>query len=454
MTYRSVALNLFVVVSAYQATVYLILPFYYILLLVVVLCALKALVRSNKILSNANSFRRYQLVNNTVFLLFSIAFTGIISPILSLLGVTIMMTDPLDAAGRLGLMLLQTIILYSFFSIYKKLPLDLLMKESRISFVVLSALIAMIFVDFLLNNVLGIDFNLGGRSAVHGSLRAATDISSRPCGFFREPAYAVPTLLMWVWLLILNTKRLVLSFAIYLIAALLTLSLGNYLVPLLGLLSFFRLRLTRFLSRSFILYSILFLFISVIALFSLPFASQWYATIYQLVLIRVFEYDSFGGIDGNIRFGLPKYLVAQWLDSSNPFNILFGYGHQSVFYLGKSALDNSGFQYGTSNNLIFDSIYEVGAIGMMLYVILFIILAVRASRLWDIFNCLSKTRFDPSSKKFFVQALFASNFIFFGLVASSMLNASWASPGFYTLLFFFLIGYHHCRCYLDKNLQA
>jgi hypothetical protein len=454
MSFRSIALNLFIIVSAYQATVFIFLPFYYLVLLVIVLCALKALVCSNINLPNASSFQRSRLIDDTVILLFAIAGTGIISPLLSLSGVALMMTDPLDASGRFGLMLLQIIILCSISNIYKKLPLALLIKESRMSFFILSALVAMIFVDFFFNNILGIDFNLGGRSDIHGSLRAAADISSRPCGFFREPAYAVPTLLMWVWLLILNTKRLVASFAIYLSAAFITFSLGNYLVPLLGLLFFFRLSFTSFLSKSFLRYLVLSLSISLIAIAFVPFVSQWAATSYQLVFVRIFEYDSFGGIDANIRFGLPLYLVGQWLDSSNLFNILFGFGHQSVFYLGKSALNNSGFEYGTSNNLISDSIYEVGAIGLMLYAILFIILAVRALRLWHCFTHLSKARFDSHSRKFLVPVLFASNFILFGLAASSMLNASWSSPSFYALLFFFLMGYHHCRCYLVMSLQA
>lgn len=239
------------------------------------------------------------------------------------------------------------------------------------------------------------------RSYVHGAEDLSLDLKGRLTGYAAEPSYICPfiadgLLLSLYYIRDKSTRVAIVS--LFVGVMYLTYSPSGYItIAVLAMVWLFGFTRSRK-GRMWLLFALLSLFVL--------FLSIRDTDAIQYINHRINDYEGtsrFNGIVGPIEH---QFSYGSWT------NILFGYGTKgmSSFY----DLGNRDFVFGTSNTLFADVLFDAGIIGLICYVVLFLLLFHRSIK------CLSNTYFPL--------------LLFVDLFVTSLYRADYASLRFVALI--------------------
>lgn len=212
-----------------------------------------------------------------------------------------------------------------------------------------------------------IPFPFETRSHLHGAGDLVLSFSNRLTAYAAEPSYLAPLLTDGI---ILSTvvfhKKLprIVSIGIFLLVIFFTYSPSAYFSLLAVALCFFIIKFKRY---AVFALGLLFVLIMVGA----TFLSEIQAV--QYFLERIEGYSSSGRFQGVI------WPIEYIFREGDVLSILFGYGMKSMDALREAGLN--GFEFGTSNTVFSDILFECGLVGLVCYVSLFTLLLWRSLRI-------------------------------------------------------------------------
>lgn len=243
------------------------------------------------------------------------------------------------------------------------------------------------------------------RSMVHGVGKSDYEIEGRITGIAAEPSFFVPFVLDFMIMSLIIFNKNITKFIFFSIAAFilfLSFSPSGYMSAF-GSLILALLFVANFKSKIYIY--ILSLLLGSFLLFILTMLDKFKNIGY--VLGRLTQ------INDDPRF-LTIYEVINIFFNSNVLTILFGYGVTNFKF---ASMHTNYSQFGTSNNIYTDILIELGVVGLLLILTMFI----------KLFILIRKASIDPLQK-------FVCYALFFDLLITGLVRADYATSRFFIII--------------------